>query len=379
MIFIAHRGNTNGIDKDNENNPKYILKAISNGFHAEIDVWLNRDILYLGHDYPQYEITISFIEDNADKLFCHCKNIQAFELLLDRGINCFFHDKDDYTLTSKGIIWAYPGKQLVKNSIAVMPEWDNIIPYNCYGVCTDYPILHSIYNNFNNIYDEIRDRNIKNINESGISYDKLLLDKYDNRYCVSFTGIVKTLYTNNIFSLLLRELSPLLINDISYVYNTPSIQNQHFQANLHHTLMQIINFNNYDKYEKYFTDNLERYQNVFSDFINIFKNMKIILYGVIMTEHAIILKGYPDKDINVYRDMIRDKLIDENLILKEPYKSNTCHITLFRFTGEKNREEIQSLQNICKKFNHIYLGSVLIDKYRLGSHTWRVVDNIIYE
>jgi hypothetical protein len=37
-------------------------------------------------------------------------------------LNYFFHQEDDITLTSKGYIWAYPGKQPIKNSIAVMPE-----------------------------------------------------------------------------------------------------------------------------------------------------------------------------------------------------------------------------------------------------------------
>ena len=42
------------------------------------------------------------------------------------------------TLTSKNYIWAYPGKQPIKNSIAVLPEiyQDNLS--ECLGVCSDY-------------------------------------------------------------------------------------------------------------------------------------------------------------------------------------------------------------------------------------------------
>jgi hypothetical protein len=50
----------------------------------------------------------------------------------------FWHQDDMVTLTSQGTIWAYPGKQPIKNSIAVMPEiyGDNII--QCLGICSDY-------------------------------------------------------------------------------------------------------------------------------------------------------------------------------------------------------------------------------------------------
>ena len=56
------------------------------------------------------------------------------------GMNCFFHNTDDGVLTSHGYIWTYPGKELTKNSIAVLPErvedWDLS---NCAGICTDQP------------------------------------------------------------------------------------------------------------------------------------------------------------------------------------------------------------------------------------------------
>ena len=38
MYFISHRGNISGIDKNNENKPEYIEKALSLGFDVEVDV-----------------------------------------------------------------------------------------------------------------------------------------------------------------------------------------------------------------------------------------------------------------------------------------------------------------------------------------------------
>ena len=55
-------------------------------------------------------------------------------------LNCFWHQQDDYTITSKGFIWAYPSKKLTKNSIAVLPESSNYTLdelKNSYGICSD--------------------------------------------------------------------------------------------------------------------------------------------------------------------------------------------------------------------------------------------------
>jgi hypothetical protein len=61
--------------------------------------------------------------------------------ILDRigsRFNYFWHQKDDVTLTSKGYIWAYPGKQPLENSIAVLPELNEDNLTLAVGVCSDY-------------------------------------------------------------------------------------------------------------------------------------------------------------------------------------------------------------------------------------------------
>ena len=52
--------------------------------------------------------------------------------------NYFWHQEDTVTLTSRGHIWVYPGKQPIKNSIAVMPELFNDDTQYCLGICSDY-------------------------------------------------------------------------------------------------------------------------------------------------------------------------------------------------------------------------------------------------
>jgi len=138
MKLIAHRGNINGRTIDKENSPDYISETLGLGFDVEIDVWYIDNSCFLGHDEPQYKVEESFVIQKG--LWVHAKNIEAL-LIFKEITNCFFHNTDDVVLTSKNFIWTYPGKQLVKNSIAVLPE---IVNYKkedleiCYGICSDF-------------------------------------------------------------------------------------------------------------------------------------------------------------------------------------------------------------------------------------------------
>ena len=142
MILISHRGNLNGKDIENENNPLYIDRALGKGYDVEIDVWYENGKWYLGHDKPQYEIELDYLRNK--KLWCHAKNIETLNLMLDDDIHCFWHQEDDVTLTSCGFIWTYPGKKLTEKSICVLPEKNNEIPKKAFGICSDYVVYYSI-------------------------------------------------------------------------------------------------------------------------------------------------------------------------------------------------------------------------------------------
>jgi hypothetical protein len=140
MYYIAHRGNLYGPNPSMENNPEYVKNALDSGFDAEIDVWYINGKFQLGHDEPQYDVDASFLIH--DRVWCHAKNIDALEMLLSIGAHCFWHEKDMYTLTSKGIIWAYPGSPLTKNTICVMcsPNTENVL-----GVCSDDVVFQKMH------------------------------------------------------------------------------------------------------------------------------------------------------------------------------------------------------------------------------------------
>ena len=134
MILISHRGNLNG-KSDEENHPNHIDIALRQGFDVEIDVWkVNKVEWYLGHDKPQYKVSIDFLKNR--KLWCHAKNIEALYGMNKEGVHCFWQQTDDVTLPSKGYLWTYPNKDLTQDSIAVLPKAKPKI--DVAGICSDY-------------------------------------------------------------------------------------------------------------------------------------------------------------------------------------------------------------------------------------------------
>ena len=140
MRLIAHRGNTNGRLESQENEPTYIDIAIKNGYDVEVDVWYINGILWLGHDKPDYGIDLRWFRDRISKLWIHCKNIEAVLYFkeCEYEFNYFWHQEDDIALTSFNFVWAYPGKQPIKGSIAVMPEINDDDISQSFGICSDY-------------------------------------------------------------------------------------------------------------------------------------------------------------------------------------------------------------------------------------------------
>jgi len=138
MILISHRGNIVGKNPHLENHPDYIDEAIALGYDVEIDLWFIDGRVYLGHDEPQYEVDDSWLGERTDKLWVHCKNVESLNWIRSTVLHYFWHEEDMVTLTSKNHIWAYPGKQPIKGSIAVMPEVHNDDLDNCIGICSDY-------------------------------------------------------------------------------------------------------------------------------------------------------------------------------------------------------------------------------------------------
>jgi hypothetical protein len=141
MIKIAHRGNQNG-PVENENEPTQLVATLSGGFDVEVDVWLTPEGLFLGHDGPQYLVDDQFLKDIGDSAWYHCKNIEALEHFNKNlpDLRYFWHQKDDYTLTSNGYIWTYPGQKVTERSILVHLDKPDLSTFDVmpYAICSDY-------------------------------------------------------------------------------------------------------------------------------------------------------------------------------------------------------------------------------------------------
>jgi|TARA_X000000368_G_scaffold207851_1_gene164145 hypothetical protein len=151
MKLIAHRGNTHGPEEDKENSPDYIDKCLSEGFDAEIDARYDplTSVFWLGHDEPQYKVSWKWMANRHELLWIHCKDITTLhefaKYTASKTYNFFWHQEDDFTLTSHNYIWTFPAKPYTPKSIIVMPEWNTKVSnlsdwraVNCFGICSDY-------------------------------------------------------------------------------------------------------------------------------------------------------------------------------------------------------------------------------------------------
>ena len=142
MKLIAHKGNVNGPDPSKENTPEQIEWCIDNGYDVEIDIRYNpdKDKFYLGHDEHQHEVNWWWLAGKSAHLWIHCKDLTTLHEFTAKtsGYNYFWHQGDDYTLTSRGQIWASPGKPYKDDTVIVVENPEDVKEYDCYGICSDY-------------------------------------------------------------------------------------------------------------------------------------------------------------------------------------------------------------------------------------------------
>jgi len=149
MTIFSHRGNLNGPRPSNENSPGYIDMAIKAGFAVEIDMRVQKDLLFLGHDAPEHEVSVSWVSDRRKSLLIHLKNAVS---LIDQsglwGLHWFYHFCDPFVNTSWGYIWLHDTK-IEANEHCIVPLIGKraissfSMTRKIFGVCTDFPYLAS--------------------------------------------------------------------------------------------------------------------------------------------------------------------------------------------------------------------------------------------
>jgi len=144
MKLISHRGNIIGPIPTRENSPSYIDTAISAGYEVEVDINYVNGKFYLGHDTPDYEISEKWITIRKDKLWFHCKNLEAGTKLcgFNENYKFFCHTSDSFVLTSNSYIWVHDLEMKLDNRciIPLLSDKD-IEKYKggiVHAICTDY-------------------------------------------------------------------------------------------------------------------------------------------------------------------------------------------------------------------------------------------------
>lgn len=145
LQHICHRGNLTGPNKDMENNFGVLIQRAIQGYHVELDVWYHEKHIWLGHDKPEYKITLDWLASSKRRLI-HAKDGKTFEYLLHEcgkralDLHVFYHTQEDYVLTNKGLVICYPGKPLLEGSLCMMPEraqYSIEDLQKCFSICTD--------------------------------------------------------------------------------------------------------------------------------------------------------------------------------------------------------------------------------------------------
>lgn len=138
--LISHRGNLSGPNPEYENKPSYVEEALSLGYDVEIDVWVNKNSFYLGHDKATHLVSKVFLQNQS--LWCHAKNGRALQKMLENDIHCFWHQNDTYTITSRGYIWTADIYAYLSERTIIMDAGQKkrsiFFPEKVGGFCSDW-------------------------------------------------------------------------------------------------------------------------------------------------------------------------------------------------------------------------------------------------
>jgi hypothetical protein len=142
---ICHRGNIVGPVKECENNFGILIQRTLQAYSVEVDIWYHENNLWLGHDKPEYKVSLDWLVSDKQRLI-HAKDGKTLEYLLGEAgkraidIHLFYHTEEDYVLTNKGLVICYPGKPLLEGSVCMMPERASYKVEDlqrCYSICSD--------------------------------------------------------------------------------------------------------------------------------------------------------------------------------------------------------------------------------------------------
>ncbi|KAJ3167396.1 hypothetical protein HDU88_002318 [Geranomyces variabilis] len=359
-IIIAHRGNIDGPIKETENSLASIDRAIAMGFHVEIDIWLIKDQLFLGHDGPETLILLPDLELRASKLWCHAKNVHALAYLLKRGqmFRSFSHDVDDHVITSDQRIWTYPGKELVSGSIAVMPERAKELPgiWTTYAICTDFPALYAVY-----LEMHARNRRTLLSADAPVNSDPAIApNAVDPRRCVAVYTMFDKFSPARAFQNMRCDLLKRLPNNNCYAQDGPL-------AYVHWTFLQVLGFEQQSDH-LVFNEKVGEYLAILQEEISTLLPLEITYRGLEPVPSGLVMMGYPSKDVNTWRRRLDARFSAAGLPFRK-YQNDIVHSTILRLHSQVSPADLVKKGD---QWRDTFFGTLTVQELKVGFASWRM-------
>ena len=215
-----------------------------------------------------------------------------------------------------------------------------------------------------NIYDEMRERNKRLLNDNGLKTDSAIeSEEPDNRKGVGLFSFFPEDYKNEPLKELLVELHDVFPRQMVY---TP--RDMLHRGRLHHTFMQFLAVGD-SEFEQIDTTRLIE---LLSPVLSSMNRFTIHYTGLIAVPTGLAMIGYPSYDINDVRSNIRNVLNQSGIFWKEPYLNNIAHSTVLRLSGD---DDSKKLMAFADKYQEKDLGILHVTELSLGYGTWKMKRN----
>jgi len=229
------------------------------------------------------------------------------------------------------------------------------------------------------IYREMKTRNEKLIQDPNFEffYDPLLKNEKDDgpdRKCLAIYGNCASqdrTDSPNKLKVCMDDILSSIENSnalVPFVQKSKSNLN-YTKGTLHFTIFQLLGFSTH-AIENFDISILSEIIPIISPLFHSGDPLTITYKGILVTPKAIVLKGYPNKDINAIREKIR-----RVKGIHEPYQNHACHSTLFRFQESLSSDSTKKLIETCKKYENANLGTFLVPELYIGFGTWKLNRN----
>lgn len=143
--------------------------------------------------------------------------------------------------------------------------------------------------------------------------------------------------------------------------------NQYFYKNYQHHIT-LLDFTTARQDFRYSKKQIKIYTTIVEDVLKNIKKFKIHCKGLIVSDDAILVKGFYENIMNQIREELRNKMKENNLKNDERYKTMSSHITIARFKEPlKNRDK---LLETLKMYEQYDFGEFEVSNVEFVYHNW---------